>query len=272
MTVARWGVVLVRVAGGLALAVMGVSATIASDSPEPHVMYACVKKHGEVTTVGPRDLCKPNETLQHWEIQSPMGPQGISGRQAAARELTGRPCTTPGGPAGMIVEVRHYSTRSGPTLQCRVPGGRFIDHGDQTVTDTQTGLMWEKKVTGGNDGTTCLTVLHGVNSTCTWDQAMEDLLAVLNGWCPSCGVEAGFAGYVDWRLPTLAELLTIVDPSHTPAIDPAFGVTGAGYYWSESTDDAVSSPTAASVNFSNGSVAEIRTGNPLRVRAVRGGP
>jgi len=272
MTARGWGIALVGVAGGLALAVIGVAASIASDSPEPDIIYACVKKHGEIAIVGPRDLCKPNEAPQHWEIQSPQGPQGTSGRQAAVEELNGRPCTTPGGPAGMILEVRSYDKSRPPTLRCRVPGGRFIDHGDLTITDTQTGLIWEKKVAGGNSGTTCLSEPHGVGSACTWDQAMDEWLDTLNGWCESCEGKGSFAGYADWHLPTVAELLTILDTSRIPAIDPTFGVTNAGYYWSDFTDDAVGSPTAASVNFSNGTVAEIRTGNPLRVRAVRGGP
>ena len=121
----------------------------------------------------------------------------------------------------MIVEVRNYGTRGVPTLWCRVPGGRLIDHGCLTITDTQTGLMWEKKVAGGNWGATCLTEPHGVGSACTWDQATDEWLDKLNGWCDSCAAEGGFAGYSDWRLPTHAELLTIVDINRTPAIDSA---------------------------------------------------
>ncbi len=276
MAAGGWGVVLVGIAGGLVLAVTEEAATVAADNPDPPVIYACVKNHGEITIVGPRDLCKPSETPQHWEVRGSGGPQGASGMQAAVEELDGRPCATPGGPSGMIVEVHHYGSRRLPTLQCRVPGGRYINHGDQTITDTQTGLMWEKKDAGGYSGATCLTEPHGVRSSCTWNQAMDDWLDLLNGWCESCAGKGGFGGYTDWRLPTLAELLAILDTSRIPVIDPAFGVTNEGYYWSDLssdlTDDPVRSPTAACVNFSNGSLAEIRTGNPLRVRAVRGGP
>jgi hypothetical protein len=257
---------------GATLAVGGTVVIVAADSPDPHIVYACVKKHGEIAIVGPRDICKSNETPQRWSLPTPTGEQGVRGvpgQRAALDALAGLPCATPGATAGTVVEVRHYGNRGAPTLWCRVPGGRFIDHGDLTVTDIQTGLTWEKKVQGGDFGSTCLSEPHGVGSACTWDQAMEDWLDVLNGGCPSCGTAGGFAGYVDWRLPTLAELLTIVDPSGFPAIDPVFGPTEALHYWSESADDA-GPPAAAAVNFSSGSVTTIRKGYPLRVRAVRG--
>ena len=46
----------------------------------------------------------------------------------------------------------------------------------------------------------------------------------------------GFANHSDWRLPTVKELLTIVDRSRSlPAIDPIFGPTQSDYYWSDDT-------------------------------------
>jgi hypothetical protein len=276
VTTGGWRIALAGIAGGLALAATAAAATLAPQNPDPPTVFACVNSHGEVTIVGPHDLCKPKEMSEHWETQSRIAPPGPSERLEAAEELGGRPCATPGGPAGMIVEVRHYRSRRAPTLRCRVPGGRFIDHGDLTLTDTTTGLTWEKKIEGGSSGATCLTEPHGVNSTCTWNQAMDDWLDVLNGWCDSCAGRGSFAGYSDWRLPTLDELLAILDTSRIPAIDPVFGPTGAGYYWSDFTSDLtdapVRTPTAACVHFADGTMAEITTGNPLRVRAVRGAP
>jgi hypothetical protein len=189
---------------------------------------------------------------------------------ADCEALNGRPCATLGATAGLIVEVRHYGTRSAPTLRCRVFGGRFIDHEGQTLTDTQTGLTWEKKVAGGNWSATCLTEPHGVGSACTWEQATDEWLDILNGWCDSCATAGGFAGYNDWRLPTLAELLTIVEISRTPAIDAAFGETDGRDYWSASLDNAVGPPAAMAVDFLNGGAVHIPKAYPIRVRAVRG--
>ena len=255
---------------GAALAVGGAAVIVAADSPDPQIVYACVKKHGEIAIVGPRDLCQSNETAQHWDLESPTGPKESAGRSTSVEELNGRPCATPGGTAGMIVEVRYYGARSVPTLRCRLPGGRFIDHGGLTITDTQTGLMWEKKVAGGNWSATCLTEPHGVGSACTWDQATDEWLDKLNGWCDSCAAKGGFAGYDDWRLPTLAELLTIVDANRTPAIDPTFGETDGRDYWSSSIDDAIGPPAAMAVNFLNGGAVHFPRTYPIHVRAVRG--
>jgi hypothetical protein len=53
---------------------------------------------------------------------------------------------------------------------------------------------------------------------------------------------AQFAGYADWQLPEshdctgfgLQELESIVAPGFTPTIDPLFGATASGRYWSTS--------------------------------------
>jgi hypothetical protein len=77
---------------------------------------------------------------------------------------------------------------------------RFIDNGDGTVSDTTTGLMWEKKTTDGS--------VHEVSKTFTWSTgspynfdgtAKTAFLDVLNDVAGS-GAHC-FAGYCDWRLP-----------------------------------------------------------------------
>ena len=274
MRTSGWGLVLVRVAVTLVLALPGASAIVAADGGDPAVIYACVKKTGEVTIPGPSETCRQTETTLRRSTEGGTGETGLpgtAGRRAIAEELIGLPCATPGGPLGLILEVPSYGRSGSPTLLCLVSGWRFIDHGDQTITDTQTGLMWEKKVAGGNWGNTCLTEPHGVGSACTWDQAMDDWLDLLNGWCDSCAGKGGFAGYTDWRLPTVAELLTILDTSRVPAINPAFGETEAREYLTASSDDA-GPPAAVAVNFYNGGAIEVSKSYPTRVRAVRGGP
>ncbi|HNT35643.1 MAG TPA: DUF1566 domain-containing protein, partial [bacterium] len=76
----------------------------------------------------------------------------------------------------------------------------FRDNGNGTVTDNNTGLIWVKDPSAA-----------GVGGTYTWSDAItacENLV---------------YAGYSDWRLPTVQELSTLVDAGRfNPAIDPVF--------------------------------------------------
>ncbi len=77
----------------------------------------------------------------------------------------------------------------------------FVDNGDGTVTDRATGLMWQKD--GSPDGM-------------TWANAKE-YINTLN--------RKRFAGYSDWRLPTIEELASLMKSSRTKGnlyIDPIF--------------------------------------------------
>lgn len=71
---------------------------------------------------------------------------------------------------------------------------KYKDNGDGTVTDTKTGLMW-KKCTEGLSGDACDS---GTIKKYTWQAAKDHAKGVT------------FAGYSDWRLPTIKELHTLV--------------------------------------------------------------
>ena len=138
---------------------------------------------------------------------------------------------------------------------------RFVDNGDGTITDTETGLMWEKKV--GIGAGVDLGNLHAADNAYPWsgrcmhrsDVCQPDAAAAaacqqvaegpLDGCtlCPDVGNPckvggadgettvwswlvqlnaSGFAGFSDWRIPTIAELESIVDYMTTfPAVDGA---------------------------------------------------
>ncbi len=90
---------------------------------------------------------------------------------------------------------------------------RFVDNGDGTVTDSCTGLMWQKETADVNrDGRS------------TGDDSID--------WRGALDYSEGlrFAGYSDWRLPNVRELSSIVDYGRDgPAIDPIFGPFSGGW-------------------------------------------
>jgi hypothetical protein len=161
--------------------------------------------------------------------------------------------------------------------------GTYTDNCDGTVTDSATGLMWEKKTTTVGSGNSVDP--HDVDNYYTWTAtgtapdgtAFTDFLVKLN--TPPC-----FAGHCDWRLPSESgrnspftgakELESILLAPYVcgtnPCIDPIFGSTSDGFHWSATSSGP---STVWSVYFANGQVsgANGKT-NIQRVRAVRGGP
>jgi hypothetical protein len=155
----------------------------------------------------------------------------------------------------------------------------YLDNGDGTVSDLNTGLVWEKK------DFTCAGP-HCYTDTFTWstgtnnpdDTAFTTFLYGLNGGTsPDAMATSGcFASHCDWRLPTIEELAGIVDATQGncgggsgPCIDPAFGPTQASY-WSATT--FAGNPTDAwEVNFTNGTVLSTSKTFFTYARAVRGG-
>ncbi len=131
--------------------------------------------------------------------------------------------------------------------------GRFIDHGDGTVTDTCIGLMWQKD-TADIDGSGDI----GDGDMVLWKDALQ--------YCENLE----FAGYTDWRLPNVRELQSIADYQRSnPAIDPVFGAV-SNWYWS-STTFPLYPGHAWSVGFVLGRVINDRykPEEPYYARAVR---
>ena len=160
---------------------------------------------------------------------------------------------------------------------------RFIDNGDDTICDTQTGLMWEKK--NAADNVENLDNPNDVDNLYTWTSTVDgdnsnpdgtvftDFLARLNNTVMYRLSDAPFAGHTDWRVPTFAELQTIVDCDFgSPCIDPIFGPMAATFYWT-STSEASNRSIAWTINFGSGTVVSQGSfkDDDHRVRAVRGG-
>jgi hypothetical protein len=163
---------------------------------------------------------------------------------------------------------------------------RFVDNLDGTITDTQTGLMWEKKtgsVGGGANPADPTNVDNPYTWSCTGGSCtgiapdgtlFTDFLARMNCTILSLGGACGPGLYTDWRIPTIVELQTILAPcpgGAAPCIDPIFGPTAASLYWSSSSLDGTTA-FAWLVRFLDGDVFVGFKSSGLFVRAVRGGP
>jgi len=151
---------------------------------------------------------------------------------------------------------------------------RFLDNGDRTISDLDTGLMWEKKDTEGG--------LHDQARTYSWTDAMGDWLSQVNGntfYGPGGSLthSPGLGGFKDWRVPTMHELATIIDPDvagcgfGSSCIDPIFGPTAQEHWSSSSSGSYPGSSHFADfhVPFSAGLADRASS---MGVRAVRGGP
>lgn len=167
--------------------------------------------------------------------------------------------------------------QSGAAIACSAPGGAtaqdgsysmhpvsLTDNGNGTVTDNNTGLMWQQQDS---------VVKYN------WYQASGTPDATSNpgGLINVCG-SAATGGHTDWRLPTKRELLTIVDYSvpiplpaaQAPAINTVyFPNTQKEYYWT-ATELVISVAYAWYVSFTDGGDNSITKINSYPVRCVRG--
>jgi hypothetical protein len=122
------------------------------------------------------------------------------------------------------------------------PPDRYTINSSQgLVTDVRTGLIWQQT-----------------------PSAMQYAWADANTYCR--GLTIG--GMTGFRIPSLKELMTLVDPTRVrPAIDPkVFPSTPLEWFWTASNRYSVGT---ASVSFETGGTGYFAGTNLLRVRCVR---
>ncbi len=130
----------------------------------------------------------------------------------------------------------------------------FTDNGDNTISDTATGLTWPKYDSGSSIFSSDVSSFTNTDGSMNFKEALS--------FCENLS----YAGQSDWRLPDAKELHTIVDYSRSldatdsPAIDPIFDVTGIvnemgandyPFFWSSTThlDGPVDGENAVYISF-----------------------
>lgn len=134
------------------------------------------------------------------------------------------------------------------------PNADYVVHADGTVTHKPTGLVWQRCAAGQvMSAGRC----SGIASTYTWDKATK--------------LTSDFAGQTDWRLPTEAELLGLVDFSlYGPAINRSAFPDTTGTFWSSSASPGNSSGNPWHIDFTSGGSSTSGKSNTYQVRFVRG--
>ena len=146
------------------------------------------------------------------------------------------------------------------SIPASTPNSQLQDNGDGTITDRKTGLIW-KQCVEGLSGNTCAI---GSAETFNWQQALQRAQTVNSS--------GGFAGFSDWRLPTIKELSSLVEHQ---CVDPAINLTrfpNASNHWLWSSSAvAGSADNAWGVYFNGGSTDWYNEDDYNQVRLVRSG-
>ncbi|MCH8533212.1 MAG: DUF1566 domain-containing protein [Saccharospirillum sp.] len=166
------------------------------------------------------------------------------------------------------VTCRAYNNTAIPAT---TPTVNFEDHGDGTVTDTTTGLMWMRCTLGKewHAGTSCVRAAMIYD----WQSALWVAQAINSGVSNADhDLAPGFAGHADWRLPNKNELASIVEERCGPSVNEAIfpNMQSPMDFWS-STPSVRSSNQAWLLSFESGEInPQLKTG-AYKVRLVRAG-
>ena len=150
-------------------------------------------------------------------------------------------------------------------VRMTAPNSRFQIAGD-TVLDVRTGLTWQRCPTGYDFDD------NGTPATWTDDRCVE-VAATAFSWAEALQLPVtvnagdGIAGFTDWRLPNIKELLSIVEfgcvgPAINLAVFP--DTQAAGSFWS-----STSSPGAFVLNFYSGKSTRDHADRTQDLNAVR---
>lgn len=144
----------------------------------------------------------------------------------------------------LIRERNHWDTNWGANPTGGFPNEYELQtlRDDKVVIDHTSGLMWQQS---------------GSSKTWSFAPGAQDYIHELNN--------KRYAGYSDWRLPTIEELASLIEPTETHGfyLDPIFAIADSMYL---SSDNVTSDESRQwGVSFGSGYVIA----GPGNVRAVR---
>ena len=152
--------------------------------------------------------------------------------------------------------------RGGLLLLCSLAAvqaqAAFTVNADGTVSDSETGLVWDR-CSWGQTGADCS---GGLADSSFWGDALVNAIAA-NG--------SAYKGYTDWRMPNVKELESLVkiDAVSAPTIDTTAFPSTSGLYATSTVAAGLPGSHAFGVNFVTGQVQ--RFDGAFRTRLVRGG-
>lgn len=143
------------------------------------------------------------------------------------------------------------------------PSDRFENHGDGTVTDDLTGLMWLATGNAVQALDAGFDVDGAADGRVYWHTAM-DFAAHINGDAVS-----GAAGYSDWRVPSINELLSLTEADAFTT--GQFIGSWAGFtdlpadptYWSSTVDNDPAQPYAWAAGFGDSRTTALKLRNDV---------
>jgi Protein of unknown function (DUF1566) len=198
----------------------------------------------------------------------------VAAKWAATETKAAGACRTNGDQASELTEL---AANAGSAAWRLSAGPQFTDNGDGTITDQQTGLMWEKEVK--RDATQDFANLQDADNSYRWSGQCSSNTSKLcqptaaasaactadvegnasgcaqcTGGDGSCNASstvwtwilalnaANFAGHADWRVPKRDELASIIDYTALtqPAVNPAFQGASCGGACTDLTSAACS--------------------------------
>lgn len=228
---------------------------------------SCTGENGDVNGDGAIDLSDAITFLGKLFLGNPpLLPQLCSTRARSGLPQTGqRGCYDA---VGKIIDCAtgiSFPGQDGFYATGCAPEGRFIDHGDGTVTDTCTDLIWQKMTADVNGDGEVTPRSAGADSPdrVTWQEALR--------YCE----QLEFSGHDDWRLPNVRELESILDYGrHDPCIYPVFEAASSPYWTSTNLVSVNKNPweSAWAVGFLHIYVYHHKKGSTHFVRAVRNAP